>query len=407
MADDVTGAGDTGVQLVRHGYLTVVLLDGSPMGPQGALNCVLDTESRHLPPEAAYQKTKDMLQAFDLRQFSFVQKKVDSTLRGNIAWEVRALDEAYQSGLVLFMPALPDFGRTTLQGMHRLHGKRLMDTELARDPGSPVREDRLAPLLQSAFREPVQSILLDQIRAGQISFTGGRLFACDAETNGDMRRVMRAALDTSKRVLWVGSAALVDNFLALSGQARPALAVVASISSVARAQVERAAQGADVVPIDVADLLSGAKPIEDTLNQALSLLRQGRDVLLVSDATLSRHRLDQALASGRDRQALMAEAMALIGQLARRIVAAVPLSGLFLSGGDTAVHVLKALEAGPLRILGEVLAGIPLSRITAGPQAGLHIVTKAGGFGGEDAIAFSLRKLREVASQPDVEETPL
>ena len=55
-ADDLTGALDTGVQLARLGVDTRVLLYAGPgtVGNAGAAGTlVVDTESRHLPPERA------------------------------------------------------------------------------------------------------------------------------------------------------------------------------------------------------------------------------------------------------------------------------------------------------------------------------------------------------------------
>ena len=72
--------------------------------------------------------------------YKYVIKKVDSTLRGNIAAEVAALDRFYKPELVVFMPALPALGRTTVNGIHCLKGVPLTETELASDPKNPVRE---------------------------------------------------------------------------------------------------------------------------------------------------------------------------------------------------------------------------------------------------------------------------
>ena len=84
VADDFTGSNDTGVQLTRRGIQTRVVLD-----PKGIrtddFSYVLDTESRNLPGPAAQKKTATLLEGVDLSTYDCVIKKVDSTLRGNIA----------------------------------------------------------------------------------------------------------------------------------------------------------------------------------------------------------------------------------------------------------------------------------------------------------------------------------
>ena len=57
-----------------------------------------------------------------------------------------------------------------------------------------------------------------------------------------------------------------------------------------------------------------------------------------------------------------------------------------LSGGDTALAILRALGAKGIKIEREVLPGIPLGRVLGGAADGLAVVTKAGGFGKEDAL---------------------
>ena len=151
-------------------------------------------------------------------------KQVDSTLRGNVAAEIKALDEAYQSELVLFMPALPDLARTTVDGVHRLNGTPITETELARDPKKPVKEDHIGKILESVYQEPVTLVTLETIRTGTVDLTGGRLFACDAETNKDMQTVLQAAKALNKKILYVGTAAMADNLFEIDMPVKPSMA---------------------------------------------------------------------------------------------------------------------------------------------------------------------------------------
>jgi uncharacterized protein YgbK (DUF1537 family) len=63
------------------------------------------------------------------------------------------------------------------------------------------------------------------------------------------------------------------------------------------------------------------------------------------------------------------------------------------TGGSTALAVVRALEIGPLRIQGEAMDGVPISegRSTLNGRR-YRIITKAGGFGGPDALVRILEE---------------
>ena len=46
-------------------------------------------------------------------------------------------------------------------------------------------------------------------------------------------------------------------------------------------------------------------------------------------------------------------------------------------------------------ILTEVAVGIPMMKLRGGEFEGLRVITKAGAFGRDDTITYSLRKLKE------------
>lgn len=153
IADDFTGANDTGVQLRRRGFATEVLFSGKPVGTEHSV--VIDTESRTVHPDHAYEIVSHAVESVDFSGFRYVIKKVDSTMRGNIAAEVKAVDEKFQPELVVFAPALPDLGRTTVDGVQCLNGVEICRTELALDPKNPVVEDNLVRMLATSYDEKV------------------------------------------------------------------------------------------------------------------------------------------------------------------------------------------------------------------------------------------------------------
>ena len=68
-------------------------------------------------------------------------------------------------------------------------------------------------------------------------------------------------------------------------------------------------------------------------------------------------------------------------------------SGLFLTGGDTAIAVIQQLGASGSHIEREIVPGFVQGRLLGGRQEGLPIVTKAGAFGTEEDIYQCIRSL--------------
>ena len=66
-------------------------------------------------------------------------------------------------------------------------------------------------------------------------------------------------------------------------------------------------------------------------------------------------------------------------------------AGLLLTGGETARAVCQTLGCTRLWLGGEVEPGIPWSRMVDGRLPGMRVVTKAGGFGGEESLVRALR----------------
>ena len=399
VADDFTGANDTGVQLKRRGVPTSVVFSSEFIASEGSF--VLDTESRALGPEEAAAAVRAGLKGVDLTAFGRVMKKVDSTLRGSVAAEIKAVDELYGSELVVFAPALPDLGRTSVGGVHLLKGIPITRTELAKDPKTPVTEDNITRLLEAVYDEPVTHISEDQVSAGEIDFSVGRVFTCDSATNADLRSVIQAAVATGKRTLWVGTAAMADHLLGVEVDVPPALAVVASVSAVSREQVNFAAgEGIPLVSVPIPELLTGEQKLETYVAQTVALLKEGKDAILASSASCNRAELDRSVAVGEKlnmtREQVSGYTQMVMGKMTKAILEQTPISGMFLTGGDTALGFFMEARSLGSSIVTEIAVGIPMMRLSGGPFAGLKVVTKAGAFGKEDAITFALRKLKEV-----------
>ncbi len=407
IADDFTGANDTGVQLKRKGIDTNVVF--SSMSIRAALKeeqeslgaVVIDTESRGLTKEESYDTVINALAGLNLYSYSHIIKKVDSTLRGNIAKEIKAIDKLYCSGVIIFAPALPDLSRTTIDGVHRLNGIPITLTEMGKDPKSPVKEDRLVEILREEFCEEIKHFSLEEVSSGRIDLSQGRIYSFDAVENTHLREIIKAAIATGKKVLWVGSAALADNIMEMEKNTEPVLSIIASLSSVTRKQIRYAEnKGVHLVKVDIPAIIQGEGKKQGYIQEAVEKLKLGIDTLVLSSASYDYEAYEKTFELCKGLSIDIREAAELtqdyIGALGEEILRQVKVSGVFLTGGDTAIGFFKKVQAQGSKILGEVSIGLPMMSLNGGCFHGLKVITKAGAFGGEDAIYYSIRKLKEV-----------
>ena len=385
IADDLTGAADAGVQLVHAGYRTAVFFSESEVFAKDFDAVSFDTDSRALPAGFAAKRVLEAARA--AREARIVYKKLDSTLRGNVAAELAAASGGARRDLAVVAPAFPAAGRTTVGGTQRVHGVPVDETEMANDPHTPVSEAHVPSLLADAFSS-VGALSVEDLgdpERVRRALEENECVVADADRDDDLEALVQAVPDPA-RVLWAGSAGLA---LALGSvypgpcagvvgvqrtQVRPVLVVVGSLSGVAREQMRRLV--GEYGGVDI--------PVEAGGEGALE-----RTFAAVRDALARR-----ACALVRSPQKRDASSESVLGSLAE--VAAVLsergfFKGLVLTGGDTAVAVARRLGASGIRLEGEVEAGVPIGTLI-GPRP-YPVVTKAGGFGGPDTLVGAVEAL--------------
>ena len=397
IADDFTGANDTGVQLTKRNIETHVVLDGKSIINKD-ISYVLDTESRALSEEEAYHRLKSQLKGIFNNHFDLVFKKIDSTIRGNITSELIAVDEEFKPDLIIFAPAFPDIGRVTKNGVHYVNGERITDTEFSRDPLKPVKEDNIQKLLELGFEESIIHHSIDEVRNSKFEFAEGRVHTFDAEDNQDLEKIATAAMNTGKKVLWVGSAGLANIILEVSKPFKPALAIVGSLSEVSRKQIKYAEdRGVKVLKIDMADILKN-KTMEKYVDQAIAILNRGEDLIITS--SYDKDDYEDTIKLSKELSMTKAEISGLVqdilGEISVKTINQTKISGIFVTGGDTAMGFLKISSSEGSQIIEEIMTGIPLMKLVGGNFNKYKMVSKAGAFGNEDALYFSINKLKEV-----------
>jgi uncharacterized protein YgbK (DUF1537 family) len=409
IADDLTGASDSAVQFRHAGFSAVVLAQpASRRAPWPRAQVVsLSLNSRDASPAAVRRIWEHQAPAIRaLAHEALVYHKIDSTLRGHPALEVRLLLGCLDAACAIVAPAFPKLGRYTVDGVHRVAGIPLAETEYTR----PWRRSQPTSHLPDLFTagDDVRPIHLPwQVIDSGIEVVAQwfrerlaescRLITADAADERHLDILTQAALPLLGRVLLVGSAGWAER-LAMACQgllaAMPAgpgvLGVVGSLSAVATRQVEVASQaGMTVVQWLSPEAHAQAGATAYDWQSVVRTLAAGRSVVLWTNPG--------------DRRAAAHSAgprvLRTVAHVVRELLSMAPVSGLMIVGGETARSVFRALRASGLVLAGEVAPGVPYGRLLNGPFAGLLAATKAGGFGADAVLEESLKFLHNVAGQ--------
>ena len=136
IADDFTGALDTGVQLAAHGIPTQVVVGQADLSACSSTVLVVDTETRHLSAAKAAEAVARLTRSAVENGVGCIYKKTDSALRGNIGAELAALLKASGARNLPFLPAFPQIGRTTKKGVHYIDGVPVTKAPSASTPSN-------------------------------------------------------------------------------------------------------------------------------------------------------------------------------------------------------------------------------------------------------------------------------
>ena len=325
IADDLTGALEVGAKFAAHDLPATVVtdIDRKPVAQPVAL--IVDLETRHIAEEEAAARTRKMAALARDPAVTLLYIKTDSTLRGNIGAQFRAIEQLFPEQRIVYVPAYPDMGRTVKDGKLFVNGKPVHETEFANDPRSPVRDCTISSMLGD-----VRALILD------------------GESNRDVDLAASSILQSSAPRICAGPAALAEALaMQLNPQTTPhikfrrirrCLVVNGSLHSISLAQIAAAEE-------------------RGILDENWKLLNEPVE------------------GSGSER-ALR------VGECVKRILSFERFEAMLVFGGDTALGIHRALGSHSFEAVGEIAPGVAVSS-----SAGLLWITKAGGFGPPDILA--------------------
>ena len=384
IADDFTGALDTGVQFASLGAAAKVITD-----PHYDLNSasgldvlIFDSETRHLTPDSAYEVVYEFVKRSRDSDFDYIYKKTDSGLRGNIGSELAACLDSLGLESMAFIPAFPAMKRVTKKGIHYIDGVPVAQSMFAKDPFEPVKESDV-----------------NKIIALQTNKTGIKVY--DSETDSDMLMIAETLRESGGLRLTAGCAGFAGVLAKVLGfesgkkitvpqMPEKFFMVCGSVNPVTIAQMDFAeSHGFKRIYLHVNDKLNpdwpNSESCKDFAVRTLAEIQGSHAILdannpdekILTEEYIKAHSLTSEQVRLYISRAVTGAAKALLdsGLDAR----------LMCVGGDTLLALMQAVNVHELVPVCEIEKGVVLTSYTYNGR-NFYIMAKSGGFGEENLL---------------------
>lgn len=393
IADDLTGALDTGVKFVKSGNNIQIFCSGSLDKEQieeSTNVIVIDTETRHVSPNEAYNVVFKIIKNCEEAGIKYFYKKTDSALRGNIGSELAALHDALNKQ-VEFIPALPREGRITKQGIQYINGIEVGKSIFAKDPINPVKHSYIADIIHEQTDLDV-SCSFEKADDGDI-------VVFDAETEEDLNKITNIINQQNKLGAIAGCSGYAEylpqliNLKSTQRQNIPKtdklFVISGSINKITLDQLDFAEQNGikrltlnseQKLLTNYFDTTSGQLFFSNLSNQCrinkqliIDVGEKDNSILeIANDLHLSINEIPTRIAFR-------------ISEIFKNIVNLNLDVTILITGGDTLFAAIKSISPDTIKLIGEVIPGAVLIHVIIEGKT-IQIVSKSGGFGNKDMI---------------------
>ncbi len=439
VADDLTGATTTGVLLARSKARTAVFFNEEAAvkaeGVEDLDAILISSNSRPLPANEAYEKVKSATAALKRMGVKYFSKRIDTTLRGGVGVEIDAMmDVVGDDAVAVVVPAMPQSRRILVGGYSVIDGVALINTPVAQDVRTPVKENYIPRLLGQQTRRNVNLVTLDEVLEGEEAIrdaleaareAGGEVIIVDAITIEDVEEIAKACIELKWNVIAVDPGPFTSKlayYRDLIGREEPnippeaeedgrtVLIAAGSATPVTKKQMEVLCEDPRHVRISV-DPVALIEGGDAALDEAFRAVHKAEDLLnsenppraILLETALHGELLNLAeedskrhYAEGMSADRINAGLGTIISQLLE-LCGRGKIAGLYTTGGDTMVNVCYQLGVECIEVMDYVIPQTDIGRLV-GSYDGLPIVGK-GGLTGNDRTACDIvdRLFREAA----------
>ena len=417
IADDVTGANDIGIMYAKAGMDAFVYSygDGSPQDYKPCDVLIVDTDSRFDSCENAYRKVYDALKKVPKEGVIQYIDKQCSVFRGNIGAEFDAMLDALEEEFAVVVLGFPDNGRTTLHGIHYVHGVKLEDSQFRNDPVHPMTKSGLVEILADQTKRKAGAVFYETYEGGPDAVKAAVKEAkkncnyciMDVRDNADLA-LLAEALKEEKIIC--GSSALSEYLAKLtvqkSGKALtrekkkvPAknFCMAGSLTPQTAAQTAYMKEaGYPVFELDTRKLFEKERR-EEECRRIFELVDkaygQGAFAMIHSanDAATVTETKRIAASEGIDNTAVSTMVSAALSEISEKVIEKFGIRRIIVCGGDTSASLCAKLHIRGMKVLEEIEAGLPTCESVDAPY--YRMVLKSGSFGSEAFVEKAIDKL--------------
>lgn len=374
LADDFTGAMDTGCQFAGTGLDTWVLTQARIQDLPSADVLVVNTQSRNMTPSEAYQITQELLSSLGDR-YDGIYIKTDSAFRGNLSAVLCAAVDTI--GVPMhFVPSYPQVDRTLAGGIVYIGENLLEYSVFAQDPRNPMRISKAMDILRMDY--PLRCSLVRE-RRGYQEVPDTQVYLYDCTSTVSIQRIAEELVKEDRTRLIGGCAGLAGAlapYMKKEGTREEpeieskggALIVSGSANRVTFAQLARR-NSTHVVNLAREEIRmeSYVESLKNGENLIIAAACTGEDVWV--DAPEEYHRQLAEKIAGSTRE--------LLEKSGTRKLA--------VFGGETVQAILNELHCYQVEVLGDLEEGVPVCQAFT-DLGTMRLVTKSGGLGSEMVI---------------------
>lgn len=408
IADDFTGALDTGVQFAAAGAKTkVVVGNHAKLDRVQEEVLVVDTETRHLSKKEAYELVYQLAREAKTAGVPYIYKKTDSALRGNIGAELAALADACEYRFLPFLPAFPQMNRITKQGIHYIDGLPVTKSPFGRDPFEPVEHDAVKDIIAQQSDLEISNFTVADETAVTDEVHGIAVF--DAQCEQDLEQAGKWLYEKGYLHIMAGCAgfaAVLPNLLGLERENAggvPQLderlfVVCGSVNPITVSQVKEAESAGffhtyltpqQKLEPDYWKSQKGKQELKELEKQV------GEHTFFVLDSNDkdgNAQTLSYAERYGYSIEDIRQKIAGALGYLVGELFTSPALGTLFITGGDTLLQCMECVGVHELVPVCELEKGVVLSRFTY-KECSKFVISKSGGFGHKELLTDLVKKI--------------
>lgn len=398
VADDLTGASDTGIKLVQKGYKTNVVFNDKDLDKVVNIgnNISVNTGTRSITSENAFSRVTETVLNLKGRGFTKFYKKIDSTLRGNTAIEVLAIMDALNTNVSLIVPAIPDKFRYVI------------DSVLICEDVSGAEKVDIFSLFKNHKDCEVKSISIDEIRKGK-EFVKKKIdyleqnkekekliIVCDSFEDADIKTIAKGVKLLKDDIILAGASAMAEYLPFIWDKKvykKSHLLIAGTSNNATKHQIKKVISKYNcfLININSSNLISNNLEenykIQQRINDLDNLDKVPEVIILLIDTLIF-----DGIKIVSENAVNINES---IGINSKKIIDRNCIKSVIVTGGETASMVMKYSGAYGMNLIDEILSGLPIGKVIGGNLEGKPLITKSGGFGDQDSFIKVIEYLDE------------